>query len=472
MKKIRSLIVFFLLIYSTFLCAQNVVINEICSRNYDGFVDDYDEHGDWIEFYNSGNSDIDLGGMFLTDNFSNLTKFHIPSTDPSETTIESHEYLIFWFDDETYKGETHANFKLNNYGEQLALVASDGITILDSITFGTLYHDVTFGRTTDGASSWSYFRNPTPDDENTGRGYEGITRAAVFSKDAGFYTSSIQLEILSFDSMATIYYTLNGDDPSHSNGTLYTGPITINSNKVLRARVYKTNYIPGEITTKSYFINRTIDLPVLSVVTDPENLWDDEDGIYTFGEDDYDHFYPYYGANFWGSTKVPAHLEIFQSNGAEIVSQNLNLSLSGNTSRVYAQKSLNLEAKDDLGPSSIYFQLFRQLQINEFKAIKLRNGGSDWSSTGIRDAFNHTLLEGAMDVDHQTNVPVILYLNGKYWGIMNMTEKLDEDYLKGHYPHINKDSLDILYSDQQIENGDADNYNNMIDFFKYYPAAS
>ena len=464
MKKITFLFLFTLLLYSTSLRAQNIVINEICPINYNSFEDDEDEHGDWVEFYNNGNSSIDLGGMFLTDNFSNLTKFQIPSTDPSETTIASHDYLIFWFDDETYKGETHANFKLDNYGERLALVASDSTTIIDSISFGALFYDVTFGRTSDGASTWSYFPNPTPDDNNTGGGFAGITRRPELSMSAGFYTSSLQVEIITYDSLATIYYTRNGNDPSPSNGILYTGPITINTNTVIRARVFKSNYFPGEIATRTFFINRIIDLPVISVVTDPLNLWDEDDGIYTFGVDDYDHFYPYYGANFWKTTKVPAHMEIFLANGAEVVSQNLNLSLSGNTSRVYAQKSLNLEAKDALGSRSIFYQLFPQLQINEFKSIKLRNGGADWSSTGIRDAFNHTLMEGAMDVDHQYNIPVILYLNGQYWGVMSMTEKLDEDYLKGHYPNINKDSVDILYSNKMVEKGDADNYTNMIDF--------
>ena len=464
MKKILFTSFCLLFLFKISLNAQNVVINEICSSNYDGIEDEYDEHGDWVEFYNSGNSSIDLGGMYLTDNYYDLTKFQIPTTDEDETTIRPHDYLIFWFDNELYKGITHANFKLSNNGDRLALVDSDGTTILDSISFGPLFYDVTFGRTHDGEDLWSYFPDPTPEDRNTHGGFGGITDHPKFDMYAGFYTSGIQVKITSFDSTSTIYYTRNGDDPSSSNGTKYTRPISINTNTVLRARVFKSNYIPGEIATCTYFINRTIDLPVISVVTDPSNLWDEETGIYTFGIDDYDHFYPYYGANFWKTTKVPAHVELFQSDGQRVVSQNLNLSLSGNTSRVYAQKSLNLEAKDALGKKEILYQLFPQLQVYKFKAIKLRNGGADWSSTGIRDAFNHALLEGAMDVDHQYNVPVILYLNGEYWGVMNMTEKLDEDYLKGHYPDVNKDSLDILFSNNQIEKGDSNNYRSMIDF--------
>ena len=446
------------------LYSQNIRINEICGSNYLSFEDEDDEHGDWVEFYNDGNSSIDMGGMYLTDDFADLTKFQIPTNDPSETRISSHNHLVFWFDDETYKGETHVSFKLSSNGEQIALVASDGITIIDSISFGALPYDVTYGRRNDGSSTWSYFPIPTPDQDNSGDGYVGIAGKVDFSIDAGFYFSSIQVVLNTIDTLGKIYYTLNGDEPSLTNRILYTRPINVAANTVIRSRVFKANYIPGDVATKSYFINRVIDLPVLSVVTDPSNLWDEETGIYTFGVDDYDHFYPYYGANFWHNWKRPAHIEFFLANGAEVISQNVNLSLSGNTSRVYAQKSLNFEAKDALGLYTIPYQFFPQLPIYNFKSFKLRNGGSDWSSTGIRDAFNHTLLEGAMDVDHQSNIPVILYLNGEYWGIMNLTEKIDENYLKGHYPSINKDSVDILYSNAEVVRGDADNYEAMIDF--------
>lgn len=443
---------------------QSLLINEICASNYQSYEDEDDEHGDWVEFYNPGNSSVNMGGMYLTDDYSDLTKFQIPTSDPSETTIGGLNHLVFWFDDESYKGLRHANFKLSNSGEQLALVASDGITIIDSMTYGNLLYDVTFGRTTNGSVSLGYFLTPTPDGNNTGGGFTGIAGKADYNLDAGFYPSPIQVELDFPDPQASIYYTINGNEPAPGRGILYSGPININSDIVLRARVYKANFIPGEITTKSYFINRTIDLPVMSIVTDSLNLWDENTGIYCFGVDDYDHYYPYYGANFWRDWKKPAHIEFFESSGAEVISQNLNLSLSGNTSRVYAQKSFNLEAKDVLGKNSISHQVFPQLQIADFKALKLRNGGSDWSSTGIRDAFNHTLLEGAMDVDHMTNRPVIVYLNGAYWGVMSLTEKIDENYLNEHYPALDKDSIDILFSNAEVEKGDANNYNSMLNF--------
>ncbi|REJ84314.1 MAG: T9SS C-terminal target domain-containing protein [Bacteroidetes bacterium] len=453
--------------------AQNIKINEICSSNYSVYEDEEDDFGDWVEFYNPGSSSISMAGMYLTDDINNRTKFRIPaSTSNSSTSISSRNHRVFFLDNETFKGPRHANFKLDSSGDFIALVASDGVTIIDSVTVPRLNYDVSFGRMTDGSSTWTYFAVPTPDDDNTGGGYLGIMGKANISMNSGFYQSSIQVTLSYPDPQAIIYYSLNGNEPSPTKGKLYTGPITISNTRALRARVYKANYIPGEVNTRSYLINRNTDLPILSVVTDSSHLWDEWTGIYTFGYDDYDHYYPYYGANFWKDWKRPGHIDLFEANGSHVVSQNLNISISGNTSRVYAQKSMNFEAKGALGKSTIQYQLFPHLPVTEFKAFKVRNGGSDWSSTGIRDAFNHSLMEGAMDVDHQYNRPVILYINGDYWGVISMTEKIDEHFISGHHPSVNKDSVDLLFSNAEAKLGDNTSYNAMISYIQNNPMSS
>ncbi len=464
MKTVITFLLIFSCLFLRQINAQNIVINEICASNYVCFEDSAEDHGDWIELYNAGNSSVDVGGMYLTDDLSDLDEYLIPTSNPAATTIPSHAHIIFWFDDKPYKGVTHIPGKLNGGGEQIGLTLSDGVTIIDSVTFGKQIYDVAFGRTTDGSSSWSYFPVPTPDDDNSGGGFIGIAGKADYSHDAGFYSSPMQVSLTTNDSAAVIYYSLNGNEPSPTKGILYTGPIQVDTNAVIRARIFKQNFIPGEVTTRSYFINRIHDLPVLSIVTDSANLWDENTGIYCFGVDDYSHSYSYSGANFWEDWKRPAHIELFEANDVEVVSQNINLSISGNTTRALAQKSFNFESKDALGKNSIPYQLFPQLPIAEFKSFKVRNSGSDWSSTGMRDALNHTIIEGVMDLDHQSNRPVIIYLNGAYWGRMDMTEKLDEDYLNEHFSYVDKDSVDIINSNVDVVKGDAVDYNNMIDF--------
>lgn len=463
----RRLFILFLLTFGITLNtkAQNIVINEICASNYQCFEDDDGGYGDWIELYNAGNSSVNLAGMYLTDDFGNLTKLPIPSTSSSSTTVGARSHIVFWFDEDMHKGETHLNSKLNGSGEQLALVAADGVTIIDSVTFGKQIYDVTYGRTTDGSSSWSYFPEPTPDDDNDGGGYTGIMDKVQFNLDGGFYNSPVQVELTyPQDPSAVIYYTLNGNEPSPGRGRVYSGPIQVDTIAVIRARAFKPNHLGGEIATKSFFINRPIDLPVLSIVTDSSNLWDIDDGIYCFGRDDYDHSYSYSGANFHEDWKKPGHIEFFESTGAELASQNLEISISGNTSRAYAQKSMNFEAHNALGKSSIPCQLFPELPVADFKAFKIRNGGSDWSSTGIRDVVNQRLCTGAMDIETQSYRQVIVYLNGQYWGISNLSEKIDTDYLNSRFPAIDKDSIDLIYNNAKVIKGDNTGYNNLISF--------
>ncbi len=444
--------------------AQNILINEICASNYICYEDSADDHGDWIELYNAGGSSVNVAGMYLTDDLSVPNKFLIPGTYPSATTIPAGGRRIFWFDEKEYKGVTHIDGKLNGSGEQVGLTASDGVTIIDSVTYGKQLYDISFGRSSDGNSSWSFFPVPTPNAANSGGGYSGIAGKADFSQNAGFHGSSILVELSYPDSTATIYYSLNGNEPSPTKGILYTGPIQVDSMNVIRARVFVPGLIPGEVNTRSYFINRTHDLPVISIATDSLNLWDTNTGIYVLGPPGYSNNFPYMGANFWEKWKRPGHIEMFETNDVEVISQNLNISISGNYSRAYAQKSFNFEAKDALGQSSIPYQIFPDLPIAEFKAFKVRNGGQDWPFTTLRDGMNHKLTEGYMNLDHQDNRPAAIYLNGQYWGILNITEKIDEDYINEHYPEVDKDSIDLLENNATELLGSNDDYNNMISF--------
>ncbi|MDP6143527.1 MAG: lamin tail domain-containing protein [Candidatus Marinimicrobia bacterium] len=143
--------------------SNGLFINEFMAKNDTTNVDEAGEFDDWIEIYNAGTELQDIGGLFLTDNADNLTKWMIPEV----TVIQSQNFLLFWCDEDQEQGELHTNFKLNTDGEFLALVNIDGVTILDSITFGPQSADISYGRVSDGDGEWQ-FMNPTPGITNTG----------------------------------------------------------------------------------------------------------------------------------------------------------------------------------------------------------------------------------------------------------------------------------------------------------------
>jgi len=142
-----------------------LVINEFMAKNESGPVDPAGEHDDWVEIYNSGDSELNLTGMYLSDKPDNLTKWQFPETG---TTIGSGEFLLVWCDEDGDQDQEglHANFKLSANGEDIILTEGDGISIVDHIIFGPQMADHSYGRYPDGSDDWTVFAEPTPGTSN------------------------------------------------------------------------------------------------------------------------------------------------------------------------------------------------------------------------------------------------------------------------------------------------------------------
>ena len=139
--------------------ANPLRINEFLADNEMTIQDAAGEYDDWLEIYNSGVSDIFLSGMYLTDDPANLTKWMFPL---GGVTLESEGHLLVWCDEDQEQEGVHSNFKLSRGGEFLALVDTDGLTIIDALNFGSQQEDVSYGRATDGGDLWTFYDSPTP----------------------------------------------------------------------------------------------------------------------------------------------------------------------------------------------------------------------------------------------------------------------------------------------------------------------
>ena len=146
-------------------------INEFMASNDFGPVDENGDHDDWIEIYNAGDDDVDLAGMYISDDLTNLTAWQIPASKSQETTVEAGDYLVLWADKEPDQGALHVDIKLSGDGEDIVLTDVDGTTILDSYTYEAQTTDVSMGRSPDGGDNWNYFGEgyasmPTPGSSN------------------------------------------------------------------------------------------------------------------------------------------------------------------------------------------------------------------------------------------------------------------------------------------------------------------
>lgn len=145
-----------------------LVINEFmafnstcCPDNSSGTA----EYDDWIEIYNKGTVAVNIAGMYLSDDKNDPFKHQIPSNAPAATTIQPGGFLLLWADNSSSQGALHLNFGLSNLGEDVGLFYVDGRTI-DVYTFGAQTENTSFGRVTNGASTWKVFTTPTPGQSN------------------------------------------------------------------------------------------------------------------------------------------------------------------------------------------------------------------------------------------------------------------------------------------------------------------
>jgi hypothetical protein len=144
--------------------AIDLRINEILVVNDSNYVDDYGQRSGWIEIFNSAYNTVNIGGMFLTNDPANPTKYLIPAGDPL-TKIEPRTYLVFFADNHPSRGILHLNFTLQdtNY---LALYDVNGYTLIDEIKYSKQNPDISYGRITDGNAQWDILKKTTPNANN------------------------------------------------------------------------------------------------------------------------------------------------------------------------------------------------------------------------------------------------------------------------------------------------------------------
>ena len=355
----------------------------------------------------------------------------------------------------------HSNFKLSSSGETLSLTFKDG-NVVDSISYGIIPANYSIGRELNNTENWGYFATPTPGFINNTPIAIDIVRSEIqFSITEMFLKTSSQLSFTGAIAGEEIRYTLNGNEPTE-NSIFFRGPIELTKNTVVRARVFKAGAIPGKITSRTYLFDTPPTLPVISISTDSMNLWDNESGIYVLG-DSYTNENPYYGANFWEDWEKPASIEMTGIDGERVFSLNCGIKIFGAWSRARPQKSLAVFFRNEYGdPVLEDVQLFHSKPITTFKSLVLRNSGNDYSYTRFRDGMMTDLVKD-LDTDIAAFEPVILYLNGQYWGHINLREKINEDYLESNHD-VDVDMVDLLEYNASVLEGSNAEYLELLDF--------
>ena len=290
---------------------------------------------------------------------------------------------------------------------------------------------MSFGRVLEG-ESWALFNEPTPAASNSTPTFTGALTVPEFSIGSGFYDQNqISVELSIPNEQATIYFTMDGKVPT-TEDLPYEYPIVINTNTVIRARAFLDEWVPSDIESKTFILNseEDYDLPIIFISADPNSFFDEDTGMYVMGPNAEWQF-PYFGANFWEDWERPIHFEILEIDGSGYAA-NAGAKIFGGWSRAFPQKSFSIFSRSYIGPSSFDYQLFPDSDIESYEAFVIRNSGNDWESTVLRDGFI-TSLATDLDIDFQKYRPAILYINGEFWGIQNIREKVNEHFISSKH---------------------------------------
>ncbi|GEM_PF-1387272 len=166
MKSLLNFLIICLIALLPSALSGQLYINECMADNTFTISDEQGSYEDWIEIYNAGSTAVDLGGYYLSDDLNAAEYWQIPMTNPTLTTIPAGGFLLLWADSDPEEGALHLDFKLTSAGESILLIAPDGTTPIDEITFPALGSNISFGRTTDGGSDFQEFITVTPRETN------------------------------------------------------------------------------------------------------------------------------------------------------------------------------------------------------------------------------------------------------------------------------------------------------------------
>ena len=360
------------------------------------------------------------------------------------------------------KMSLHTNFNLNKSGESLNLFAPDG-TLVDSINFKDQVQNVSYGRHPDEGKDWCYFSDPTPVEPNNTECATGVANTPKYSIDRGFYEEPVKVKLTSPDN-SNLYYTVGGSVPTKASRQ-YSKPLVIEETKVLRVRAFKNGLIPSEILTRTFFIDQTHSLPVLSLITDPANLWDEDTGIYTEGRYPVQPNYRQRGKDW----ERPVYIEFYEKDNSLGFSLNAGIRVHGGYTRKYPKKSFRLKLAKRYGEESLDYPLFTvgklaKSELTGFKRLIVRNAGQDGygDRARIRDSLMQALWaeEGGL---FSAKRSVFVYLNGEIWGIYNIREYIDRNYLSSN---LGIEDADLIKEFELVKEGDEANWLEVVEFFE------
>ena len=444
----------------TIAATQKVYINEVCAVSSDSRGGVPDE--DWIELYNNTDEAVNLAGWSLSKSVGDLRYFVFP-----DVTIPAHGYLAVNASGtaSTKKGSLDTGFKVSYTGSTVYLVDAEGM-VTDAFETGFQRAGVSSGRAiVDGVLTRLFYSSPTKGAANAAeKGYPSYAQPAVIESSAGkLVAESHTVTITTAEKNGVIYYTLDGTKPTQSS-TVYEGSFELTASAAVRAVVYTDGKLRSEYTTQTFLITDEHDLNVVCLTCDPDDLFSDERGIWADGPG-WTAPHPHKGANYWMDWEREVYFEYYETDGTLGIGFPAGIKNHGQYSRAMEQKSVSINLKEVFGSGTSYYPFFGEDELAVFDNLLLRTGSQDSVYTNVIDAYCARVVSGQMDLDLMNDHPVAVYINGEYWGMYYIRDKINESYIY-YRSGIEEDNLDLIKGNKTVEAGSYTAHNALINYVK------
>ena len=317
----------------------------------------------------------------------------------------------------------------------------------------------------------------------------------TFSTPGGFYDDPFELTLSCNQQGKVIHYTTHGNTPT-ANDPVYQEPLLLDNHLFSRSDIYTIHNCPddlwflpetvqkciviraaafnengsmtGKVTTNTYLI-KSLDcdshgLPVVSICADSLDLFDYERGIFVPGAT-YDPSSTEATGNYYQTGREwerPMNFEFYELDNTG-VNQKAGIRTHGGNGRKIQQKSMKIYARDEYGKKRFKHPFFETIADSSFKHLVLKPFTASWFLSGVNDHISSQLAT-RLDIEALASRPVVLYLNGEYWGIYYIHEKPDERYLEDRC-HANIDEINLIedwYG--TCEAGSNDNFLALYDY--------
>ncbi len=360
--------------------------------------------GDWVELFNPTDRTLDLGEYRISDREKDRLLARLPSV-----PLAPGEYIVLPCSEEETGGD-RIPFALNAEKDELYLSLADG-TLCDYVSLRAVPSGCSIGR--QGESGFYYYALPSPMTANSG-GVRFTGSTPVLLGEDGVFNGVTEV-VAELSGPGTIRYTLDGSAPTEAS-PVWTGPLTLRGTTVIRAACFEDNHLPGGVLSLSFILNEGHEIPVVSLVCDPDAMLDNPGGVYYSPDKD---------------LEIPGAVMFYED--GSLFRHDCGVKLHGATSKfVQEKKSLKLNFRKRYG-GALQYPVFDS-DVTEFSSLLLRTAQEGQSSSYMRDALMHELAKECFpELPSQDHRYAALYINGLYWGLYNIREAHSEEHYANHY---------------------------------------